>query len=189
MEMLDKGALLTSVKLLAMDVDGVLTDGTLGYDEAGREQKRFHVADGMGLTALRMAGIQVAWLSGRDSLAVWKRARELRVSHVRQGVRDKGRALSEIAALLNLPKSAVAFVGDDWNDLLAFEAAGLRIAVRNADAEVCRAADLITERSGGHGAIREVCDALLQSQGLKDDTLSRYLDSLKDAHADDSSGQ
>ncbi len=185
----DWDALLEPVKLLAMDIDGVLTDGTLGYDEAGGEQKRFHVADGMGLTALRLAGIQVACLSGRDSEAVWKRGRDLRVSHVRQGVRDKGTALREIAAQLQLPQSAVAFVGDDWNDLLAFEAAGVRIAVHNAVVEVCQAADLITERTGGHGAIREVCDALLDSKGLKDETLSRYLDSLKDTHSDGSSGQ
>lgn len=181
--------LLRPVRLLAMDVDGVLTDGTLGYDEAGGEQTRFHVADGMGLTALRIANVEVAWLSGRASPAVTRRASELRIAHVRQGVRDKGKALAEIAAHLGLARDAIAFVGDDWNDLAAFQVAGVKIAVRNADAAVRQAANIVTERAGGQGAIRDVCDALLDARGLKASVLSQYLESMKDTQADGSSGQ
>jgi len=172
-----------------MDVDGVLTDGTLEYDSAGGEVKRFHVADGMGLTALRLAGIRVAWLSGRESRAVTRRASELHIDHVEQGVRDKGKVLSNLAAVHGLPREAVAFVGDDWNDLLAFEAAGLRIAVRNADPILVKAAHVWTERVGGHGAVREVCNRLLAVQGCTDSVLAQYLRSLKESVTDETSGQ
>src|ERR1700704_3325342 len=97
-------ALLTPVSLLAMDVDGVLTDGTLGLDDAGREQKRFHVSDGLGLTALHLAGVTLAWLSGRCSPAVAARAADLRIPHVVEGVRDKGAALRLLVRELNVSR-------------------------------------------------------------------------------------
>src|SRR5262249_42503259 len=106
--------------LLAMDVDGVLTDGTLGFDSAGMEQKRFHVADGLGLTLMRLIGIKTAWISGRANLAVERRAAELKIDYLVQDARDKGVALAHLAAVLNLKQEEIAFIGDDWNDLLAF---------------------------------------------------------------------
>jgi 3-deoxy-D-manno-octulosonate 8-phosphate phosphatase (KDO 8-P phosphatase) len=182
-------ALLRPVRLLAMDVDGVLTDGTLGIDDTDREQKRFHVSDGLGLTAIRLADVTVAWLSGRSSPAVDARAAELRIPYVIQGVRDKGSALRQLSDKLGLSREAVAFIGDDWNDLLAFESVGVRIAVGDADELVRQAADFVTQRIGGRGAVREVCNALLEARGVKDDTLSRYLATLREASIDGSSGQ
>ncbi len=185
----DRLALLKPVRLLAMDVDGVLTDGTLGYDDAGVECKRFHVADGMGLTAVRLAGIEIVWLSGRTSVAVKRRASELRIPTIIQDVVDKGKALQEMMELKGVSRDAVAYVGDDWNDLPAFDVAAVRIAVRDADEIVRRAADLITDRPGGHGAIREVCDALLEAQGATAEVMARYLASLKDVPVHGISGQ
>jgi 3-deoxy-D-manno-octulosonate 8-phosphate phosphatase (KDO 8-P phosphatase) len=185
----DKIGLLKPVRLLAMDVDGVLIDGTLGFDDQGREQKHFHVADGLGMTALNMAGISVAWLSGRVSTAVMARAPDLRISCVLQGVKNKGVALMQIATDLGLAPGAVAYVGDDWNDIVAFEVSGVRIAVANADNYVRQAADIVTERTGGHGAIREVCDALLDAQGLTAQILSRYLAPLRETVNDAFTGQ
>src|SRR5436190_15959707 len=113
-------ALFLHTRLLAMDVDGVLTDGTLGYDSAGIEQKRFHVADGLGLTLMRLSGISTAWISGRSNPAVERRAAELKIDYLVQGEQDKEGALSRLATLLNLRKEEIAFIGDDWNDLPAF---------------------------------------------------------------------
>lgn len=186
---LDIRAKLSAIRLLAMDVDGVLTDGTIGYDDAGGESKGFHVQDGMGITVLRLAGVAVAWISGRRSDAVLRRARELRVNYVEQGIRDKQSALRRISAALELGIDQVAVIGDDWNDLLAFEAAGVKIAVGNGVAEVVQAADIVTERRGGHGAVREVCDAILEARGLTSDVLARYLASLKETAADGFSDQ
>ena len=182
-------ALLGPVRLLAMDVDGVLTDGTLGIDDGGREQKRFHVSDGMGMTALRLAGVTVAWLSGRKSNAVTTRAADLRIPHVLQAVNDKGAALRQLASALGLARNAVAFIGDDWNDLLAFEAAGVCIAVCNGDDLVRDAADIVTQRQGGQGAVRELCDAMLDARGMRKEILAQYLATLKETTVDGSVGQ
>ncbi len=172
-----------------MDVDGVLTDGRLAYDEQGGALKLFHVADGMGLTVLRFADIETAWISGRTSSAVGNRASELRIPHVLQGVRDKGSALRDLAGQCGISREAIAFVGDDWNDLAAFEESGVCIAVKDAVAELRQAADLVTDRPGGYGAVREVCEALLEAQGLRQIVLIRYLESLKDARLYGPSGQ
>jgi len=181
--------LLRPIRLLAMDVDGVLTDGSITYDDEGRELKRFHVADGLGMTALLLADIQIAWITGRSSAAVARRANELRISHVMQGVRDKGAALQALTADLNLCQDEVAYAGDDWNDLLAFEASGVRFAVSNAVPQVKAAADVVTAAPGGTGAIREICDRLLEAKGLTADIVAAYLNALKETVADVSVGQ
>jgi 3-deoxy-D-manno-octulosonate 8-phosphate phosphatase (KDO 8-P phosphatase) len=179
----DNGArnssLLSGVKLLAMDVDGVLTDGTIGFSDGGLEQKRFHVADGLGLRIVRLAGVHVAWLSGRKSTAVSIRAAELGIDLLSAEINDKGAAIEQIMASLRVPREAAAFIGDDWNDLLAFEVVGVRIAVADAADELLRAADLVTTRRGGRGAVREVCNALLEAQGMTASVLARYLASLR----------
>src|SRR5262245_37754606 len=118
---------LAQTRVLAMDVDGVLTDGTLGYGSDGVEQKRFHVADGLGLVVMHLARIQVVWISGRANPIVQKRAAELKVFRVLQGVRDKEAALSRLGEELGVLRDEMAFIGDDWNDLPAFEAAGTGI--------------------------------------------------------------
>jgi 3-deoxy-D-manno-octulosonate 8-phosphate phosphatase (KDO 8-P phosphatase) len=185
----DVNAKLATIRLLAMDVDGVLTDGSIIYDEEGRELKRFHTLDGLGLTALKFADIEIAWITGRSSPAVLRRARELRIEHVLQGVRDKGAALRDLSSQLGVVRADVAYIGDDWNDLLAFESAGVRIAVSNAAAAVKDAADLITTAPGGSGAVREVCDRLLEAQGRSSDVISLYLASLREGAADATAGQ
>ena len=170
---------LADIRLLALDVDGVLTDGTFAYDDAGGELKQFHVADGLGLVLLRLQGVEVAWISGRKSAIVERRAQELGVTSVSQGIRDKRVALHQIAEALQIPLASTAYVGDDWNDLPAFAAAGIRIAVANAVAEVREQADVVTGRAGGQGAVREVCELLLDARGEREACLNAYLKTLE----------
>ncbi len=149
------------IRLLILDVDGVLTDGGLYFGPDGEACKRFHVHDGAGIKAVQQAGVQVAWVSARDSAAVRSRAAELEVAHVVEGERDKGAALERLARHLGLAPAAIAAVGDDLADLPMLRAAGLAVAVANARPEVRAAAHLVTQAHGGHGAVREVCDLLL----------------------------
>jgi len=155
------------VKLFAMDVDGVLTDGTVLISSDGTEAKRFSILDGLGLARLRDAGLPLAWISGRASGATTARATELKIPHVIQGRIDKLTALTELAAQLGLPLSACAYMGDDVIDVPALRAAGLGISVPGAMPEARAAADYITKRPAGLGAVREVCDHLLAAHGNK----------------------
>jgi 3-deoxy-D-manno-octulosonate 8-phosphate phosphatase (KDO 8-P phosphatase) len=152
------------VRLLVLDVDGVLTDGRLYFSARGEELKCFHVRDGAGIVRLIRAGIQVAVISGRSSRAVERRMSELGVTWVRQGIEDKLTALRELLDILGLGPQAVASVGDDLADLPVFEVARLAIAVADADASVKSRAHFITQAMGGQGAVREVCDLILESQ-------------------------
>ncbi len=170
---------LAHIRLLAMDVDGVLTDGTLGCSSDGSETKRFHVHDGLGLTLLLAMGIQVAWITGRVNAAVERRARELGVGNLLQGVRDKQGALEQLAQTSGVSTGEIAYIGDDWNDLGAFAACGFKIAVANARREVRERADFVTVAEGGYGAVREVCDALLDAREMRDQALEDYLKSLR----------
>ena len=156
--------LAASVRLLALDVDGVLTDGRLYLDAEGREGKVFHVRDGHGIKEVLHAGITVAVISGRRSHAVERRMDELGVHYVRQGVDDKLGVLRDIATELQTPMAAVACIGDDTLDLPIMTAVGLAIAVADAHPAVCAAADWCTELPGGRGAVREVCDLLLAAR-------------------------
>lgn len=152
------------VRLLVLDVDGVLTDGRLHITADGEETKVFHVRDGSGIVALQRAGIQVAIISGRASAAVTRRAAELGIQHVRQGIGDKGAALGQLLQELQLAPERLACVGDDTPDLPMLERASLAIVVADAHASVRPAAHWITTAAGGHGAVREVCDLLLHAQ-------------------------
>ena len=169
------GSPLKRVRLLAMDVDGVLTDGTLVYGSDGSEAKRFHVHDGLGLTLLAAIGVQVAWISGRGGPAVERRAAELGVGHLLQGIKDKRSALQQLIHTMDLSVENVAYIGDDWNDLGAFDVCGVSFAVADARREVRERADFVTEAVGGRGAVREVCDALLDSHGMREQALEEYL--------------
>lgn len=171
-------SLLRSVQLFAMDVDGVLTDGGLLYNGVGEETKRFHVADGLGLQLVRLAGIEVAWISGRRSPAVERRAHDIKVPIVLQGVHDKAAALAGVAVQRGLPAEAIAFMGDDLNDLPAFAVAGVRLAPSNAVALVKRAADYVTVAAGGAGAVREACDRILEAQGRLEGATAAYIAGL-----------
>jgi 3-deoxy-D-manno-octulosonate 8-phosphate phosphatase (KDO 8-P phosphatase) len=152
------------IRLLVLDVDGVLTDGRLYFGPEGEALKAFHVRDGAGLVALRRAGVGVAIISGRDSPAVTLRARELGIEHLRQGIHDKGRALEELCAALGLRPEDCACVGDDTPDLPLFERAALAVAVADAHPALRERAHHVTTLPGGNGAVREVCDLLLRAR-------------------------
>ncbi len=168
------GAPETHIKLIAMDVDGVLTDGKIHLTAAGDEIKSFHVTDGLGINLARKAGLVVAFITGRSSQAVAKRARELGVEEVHQDVTDKARLLEEVMRRHGLEKRECAYIGDDVNDLPAFGVAGLRIAVANAHPYVRKAADFVTETAGGAGAVREVVDHILRKKGVLEKLIEEY---------------
>ena len=149
------------IRLLVLDVDGVLTDGRLYFGPRGEALKVFHVRDGHGLVELRRAGVEVALISGRRSPMVTARCRELGVRHLHQGVSDKGAALARLRARLGIARAATACVVDDLPDLPLLAGVALSFAVADAHPRVRRAADLVTRLPGGHGAVREVCDRLL----------------------------
>jgi 3-deoxy-D-manno-octulosonate 8-phosphate phosphatase (KDO 8-P phosphatase) len=154
------------VRLLVLDVDGVLTDGRLYFGARGEQLKCFHVRDGAGIKQVLNAGLQVAVISGRQSKAVDRRMSELGVTWIRQGVGDKLAALRELMDMLNLTPQAVASVGDDTPDLPLFEVARLAVAVADAHPSVKSRAHFITQAIGGHGAVREVCDLLIETKHL-----------------------
>jgi 3-deoxy-D-manno-octulosonate 8-phosphate phosphatase (KDO 8-P phosphatase) len=149
------------IRLLVLDVDGVLTDGRLYYGPRGEALKVFHVRDGYGLVQLRRAGIAVAVISGRRSAMVAVRCRELGIEHVYQGIADKLPVFTRLRTRLKLTAAACACIGDDLPDLPLISAAGLGFAVADAHPRVRRAAAHVTRLPGGSGAVREVCDLLL----------------------------
>lgn len=165
--MADSAAIAThaaDIRLLVLDVDGVLTDGRLYFTARGEEMKCFHVLDGAGIVQLLRAGIQVAVISGRNSPAVERRMTELGVTFVRQGVEDKLSVLHQLLDMLNLGPQAVACMGDDSADVPILRIARLAIAVPGAHASARASAHFVTQAPGGQGAVREVCDLLLSSQ-------------------------
>lgn len=154
-------AALKGIRLLLLDVDGVLTDGGLYYGADGQVTKRFHVHDGLGLALLRRAGVAVGVITGRTDESVRRRAADLNLDIVMLGVADKGAAVTSVLAERGLAADEVAFVGDDVNDLPAMTRVGVSIAVANAHATVLAQAGLTTRRRGGDGAVREIADAIL----------------------------
>ncbi len=155
------------IRLLVLDVDGVLTDGRLYFTARGEQMKCFHVRDGAGIKQVLKAGLQVAVISGRRSKAVDQRLGELGVTWIRQGIEDKLAALRELLDILNLEPHAVASIGDDSADLPIFEVARLAIAVADAHPSVKSQAHFITQAPGGRGAVREVCDLLLDGRRME----------------------
>jgi 3-deoxy-D-manno-octulosonate 8-phosphate phosphatase (KDO 8-P phosphatase) len=155
---------LARIQALVLDVDGVLTDGRLFYSDSGEQMKSFHVRDGYGIKALQAAGIAVAVISGRRSLATQHRCRELGIERVALGVSDKSVALTALCASLGLQPDACACVGDDLPDTAMLQMAGLAIAVADAHPQVRRLAHRRTRARGGDGAVREVCDWLLAAR-------------------------
>ncbi len=148
-----------------MDVDGVLTDGTVEIHSDGTESKRFSILDGMGLVRLHKSGVAVAWISGRASAATTTRASELRVAHVIQGRTDKLMALQELASQLRLSPAQVCYMGDDDIDAPAIDWAGIGVAPAAAMPAALKVAELIPVRPAGLGAVREVCEQILASRG------------------------
>jgi 3-deoxy-D-manno-octulosonate 8-phosphate phosphatase (KDO 8-P phosphatase) len=163
------------LKLLILDVDGVLTDGRLFFDQQGNEYKCFHARDGHGLKLLKQTGVEIAVISGRSSATVALRMKNLGIEHVYQGHENKRMAFQEILQNLQLTPNQVAHVGDDLLDLPIMTQVGFAIAVQDANFAVKQYADWCTQTLGGQGAVREVCDLIMQVQGSFDKVLQGYL--------------
>lgn len=165
------------IKLLLLDVDGVLTDGKLYFTNSGEEFKAFCTLDGQGIKLLQASGVRVGIITGRESQLVAQRARNLGVELLIQGREDKWLALEEILQREPRPLEQIAFMGDDWPDLTVMTRVGLALTVPNAHSSVSQRAHWCSERSGGEGAVREACDLLMQAQGEFDRALAAYLGS------------
>jgi 3-deoxy-D-manno-octulosonate 8-phosphate phosphatase (KDO 8-P phosphatase) len=157
-----------AIKLFAMDVDGILTDGTVHISSDGTETKQFSILDGMGLVRLARHGIATAWISGRPSGATTARATELKIPHLVQGRVDKITALQELAVTLGLAPAQIVYMGDDDIDAPAIRWAGVGVTVPDAMPAALSAADYLTTRPAGRGAVREVCEQILRAQGHTD---------------------
>lgn len=162
------------VRLVAMDVDGTLTDGRIVIGDKGELAKRFSVRDGLGLSLLRRAGIELAIITGRESRIVERRAAELGIVHVLQKVVDKRAALAALCDRLRIDIDASAFVGDDWPDLPAMLACGFAAAPRDAEPEVLAIAHWVSQRPAGDGAIRDLATTLLRAQQRFDGLLAEF---------------
>ena len=154
---------LARVRLLSIDVDGVMTDGGLYYTDEGRISRKYNVKDGVGIKRAMEAGIHIAIISAGLSGSVSERAATLGIDHVFTGVEDKLSVLTELCAELDIGLDEAAHIGDDLNDIPVMDAVGCPIAVADAQPETWEAALIITERNGGDGAIREICDALVKA--------------------------
>lgn len=164
------------IKLVAFDIDGVMTDGGLHYTDDGGELKTFNVQDGLGLVLMRRAGFELAIVTGRNSGMVKARAADLGITHVYQGVADKRAAVSELLGKLGLHWDECAFMGDDLIDLPVMTRCGLAIAPANARPIVKEYAHAITDAAGGQGAVREAIEFILAAQGKLEAAFAPYLD-------------
>ncbi|RWX43038.1 3-deoxy-D-manno-octulosonate 8-phosphate phosphatase (KDO 8-P phosphatase) [Candidatus Electrothrix aarhusensis] len=162
-------------EVLLLDVDGVLTDGTLFYSGASEEIKGFNTLDGFGLRLLRDAGIAVGLITARSSEAVSRRAKELKLEHVYTDCRNKKEAYAAVLEQHGWKPEQTAYMGDDWLDLPVLMQVGCSFAPANAAAEIRRQVDYVTERSGGHGAVREACELILEAKGLLSQLLHEYM--------------
>jgi 3-deoxy-D-manno-octulosonate 8-phosphate phosphatase (KDO 8-P phosphatase) len=162
------------IKLLLMDCDGVLTDGRIWLFENGEEQKGFHTRDGLGIDLWHRAGFRSGIISGRTSIAVETRARTLGMSFVVQGHENKVRAFAETLAQAGVTNAEVAYIGDDLNDVPLMMQAGLGVAVADAAFETRERAHYLTKAAGGFGAVREVVELILKSQGRWDELIRKY---------------
>jgi len=163
------------VRALVLDVDGVLTDGQLYFDNQGNELKAFCTRDGLGLRALMQQETLVALITGRQSRIVADRARNLGIEHIYQGRDDKLNAFHELLAATGLESRQVCYAGDDWVDIPVLDRVGLAVTVPDADAVVKRHAHWITSQAGGRGAVREICDLILAARGLDQRVLDGIL--------------
>lgn len=163
------------IKLLLLDVDGVLTDGTIVYTDDGNEIKAFHTRDGLGLRLLREAGIETGLITARESKAVTRRAQDLKLTHVYQKAGNKLEIYEKLLTDLKLKPEEVAYMGDDWLDLPLLVRVGFAATVADGNREVKQRVHYITEKSGGRGAVREVCDLILEAKGVQEAMLENYI--------------
>jgi 3-deoxy-D-manno-octulosonate 8-phosphate phosphatase (KDO 8-P phosphatase) len=162
------------ITLLALDVDGVLTDGSIYIDDNGHETKRFNVRDGFGIKLWQQLGFKVAIITGRSGQALRHRMAELAISEFIQGSANKSTSLDELCAKLGHSPQAVAYLGDDWPDLCILRRVGYPMAVADADPLVKAAAAWTTRAPGGHGAVREAVEHLIEQKGLMDRARALY---------------
>ncbi len=162
------------IELLLLDVDGVLTDGTLLYTNADIESKTFHTQDGFGLRLLNDIGVATGVITARKSKVVARRAEELAMTHIYQGVQDKLTAFTEILAQTGLQQQQVAYMGDDWLDLKLLARVGLAVCPDNGVREIKDIVHFITPRRGGAGAVRDLCDLIITAKKLHQLLLQRY---------------
>jgi 3-deoxy-D-manno-octulosonate 8-phosphate phosphatase (KDO 8-P phosphatase) len=162
------------IKLLLLDVDGILTDGQILYNEKGREIKSFHVQDGQGIRWLIKSGVEVGFLSGRISQAVAKRAEELGVPLLFQGIKNKVKIFEGLLTQKNLNSEQISFMGDDFVDLPLLKKVGFSISVRNGHPLIQKEVDYVTKTQGGYGAVREVSELIIKAKGRWDSLLRGY---------------
>ena len=162
------------VRLLILDVDGVLTDGRLYYSSGGEEAKAFHIQDGLGIKLLQRSGVRVALITGRRSPAVERRAHELSIGLLFQGMEDKRSAFEQLLREVQIGADEAACMGDDLPDLPLLRRCALAATVPDAPAPVRAQAHYVTQRRGGEGAVREVCELLMQVQGTLEGVLREY---------------
>jgi 3-deoxy-D-manno-octulosonate 8-phosphate phosphatase (KDO 8-P phosphatase) len=162
------------IKLLILDVDGVLTDGSINYLDDGREFKSFDVKDGHGIKLLMRAGVEVALITARESNVVAIRAKDLGITDVYQGKKEKLGAYEDILAKKGFKADETAYIGDDLIDLPVLRRAGFSASVSDAVVEVKESVDYVTERAGGRGAVRELTDLILKTKGLWETVTARY---------------
>nr|WP_319392802.1 HAD-IIIA family hydrolase [uncultured Desulfobacter sp.] len=166
---------LAEIQMLLLDVDGVLTDGSITYTDTGEQIKSFNAKDGLGIRLLMDAGIHVGIVTARVSGALRHRCENLGITLVFDGIHDKAKALSDISASTQISTTQMAFMGDDLIDLPAMTRAGFALTVADAPAEVKSRADMITDLPGGKGAVRQACEAILKAKGLWEKSISRFL--------------
>lgn len=162
------------IQLLLLDVDGVMTDGSITYTDSGEQIKTFNSSDGLGLRLLMDSGIQVGIITGRSSAALKHRCNNLNISLLFDGITDKAKALKEISSITGVKKTKMAFVGDDLLDLPVMKRVGVCFSVANAAPEVKEHSDFVTHASGGKGAVREICETILKAKGLWEQIIDRY---------------
>jgi len=162
------------IKLLLLDVDGVLTDGRIIYDSKGRDSKFFDVHDGLGVYLLKKAGIPTVLITAKGSRAINPRARDMRVDRIYADVSSKSRVLDKITKIYKVTSEEICFMGDDLVDLGIMEKIGFPVAVFNACSEIKNLAHYITQREGGRGAVREIAELILKSQGKWQEIIESY---------------
>lgn len=164
-----------AIKLLLLDVDGVLTDGNLIYSYEGNESKSFNTQDGFGLRMLQDSGVDVGIITARSSAALTRRSEDLKISHLYQGSSNKLDAYKEICKKTGLKPFEIAYMGDDWLDMVLLKRVGLSVAPANAVIEIQEMVHYVTSQSGGHGAVRELCDLILTATGEHQKLLQQYM--------------
>jgi len=164
-----------SLKLFLLDVDGVLTDGTITYTHEGKEIKSFHTHDGLGIRLLMESGVEVGIITARESEAVNRRVQDLGLRFVFQKAKNKLEIFQQLLEKLNLEPSEVGYMGDDWLDLPLLIRVGFAATVADAVPEVLKIAHYVTKRKGGRGAVREVCELILEAKGTDTQLLEKYL--------------